>query len=339
MISSFISVVILMGVLQLTLAINSSYLFQNQVAQIQENVRYTINELSTQIKNSHIFPLGCDENSKIANLLWNESILQSPVNNMGLGLNVIKAEKNTKYAYRNLEKAFEGSDILYVGLLNYEKKYTSNQYIKNANKWILDDDYERPKEGVMLLMDDNCDQTSVFMADFYNSNNILNINKINEIAIKQKSNKNINTQNCSYYTFGDFYCLSADASQINGYQQSSVDISHVNLYPIKQNYYYVANSTQKDKTGNYYPALYRNSEELVQGVEKINILLGVDYNNDNVLDQYVKIEKLNRKQWVDVKIIRIEISMRSLERVKLVNGLDNDRYIRKNFTQTIYLRN
>ena len=339
MISSFISIVILAGVIQLTLASSSSNVFQNQIAQIQENLRFTVNEISTQAKNSHFYPAACDGNTKIANLLWSDSISKTPIINMGLGLNVLESNKRSEYVYKKLNKAYNGSDILYIGVLNTHTQYQSNDFKIIEGRWMLDDYYERPKERVMLAMNENCHQAVVFLADFNNTTNTTNKRDINEVAIKKIGNSVQSMQNCSRYVFGDFYCDANDSSKLNGYQLPTRVDNNIKLYPISQNYYYVAPSTQKDNNGEYYPALFHNSQELVQGVEKMTVYLGLDIDGDNVPNQYLRAEKINEKKWVNVKSIRVNITMRSLERVSYVKGLDNDQYIRKDFTQTIFLRN
>ena len=336
MISSFISVVILLGVIQLTLANQSSYVFQNQISQIQENVRYAMNEISQKTKNSRNYTLGCDVDTKVANLLWSDDAAQSPINNMGIGLSVIENNKKTKNEYNKLNKAYEGSDILYIADLIESSKFKSKAYDNSEHKWILDEFYNAPNESIMLAKDKYCEQVTLFVAKFNNNQDPTNSIKINEIELNALG-QNINgIENCSYHLFGDFHCAE---NQIIGYKLIETNKYQIDLYPIQTVYYYVAPSTQKDSAGNYYPALFRNSDELVQGVEKLNILIGLDINNDEVADQFVKANALSEEQWLDVKNIKLEVTIRSLEKVSRSKGLDDDGYLRKTFTQTIHLRN
>lgn len=101
------------------------------------------------------------------------------------------------------------------------------------------------------------------------------------------------------------------------------------------------------------PALYRRRnantvEELVEGIEQMQILYGVDTDSDNVADRYQTAD--NVADWTTVASVRVSLLARTIDNniasqalTYSYNGADNitatDRRIRRVFTSTIALRN
>lgn len=119
--------------------------------------------------------------------------------------------------------------------------------------------------------------------------------------------------------------------------------------------YYVGNSTRNNE-----PVLYRNSgitgvdsEELVEGIENLQILYGIDDDNNGVADRYTSANNVN---FADLArpIVSIRISMLVRSKENVAGGGDkqetydlattpittlNDRRLRKVFTTTVKIRN
>ena len=113
----------------------------------------------------------------------------------------------------------------------------------------------------------------------------------------------------------------------------------------------VSYSVQQSAIGDNQPTLIRsefgNDEELVEGVEDMQILYGLDSDGDQFPNQYFDAD--NVPDWGDVVAIRIMLLLRSLDdfvtedpQTYAFNGAQvtpNDRRIRQVFTTTIALRN
>ncbi|NOS87148.1 MAG: hypothetical protein HOP34_01175 [Methylococcaceae bacterium] len=129
-------------------------------------------------------------------------------------------------------------------------------------------------------------------------------------------------------------------------------IAGAQVFPINTTSYYVRNNAASQ------PSLYRRvganaSEELVEGVERMEILYGVDTattsvesGNHGVVQYYVKADAVT--DWAKVVSVRIRLLVRSDDNMARVaatplpfNGFDipADRRIRRVFSATIALRN
>lgn len=100
----------------------------------------------------------------------------------------------------------------------------------------------------------------------------------------------------------------------------------------------------------YQKVLDNDAQELIQGVERMEILFGVDNNNDYSADAYQTANAVTN--WANVISVRISLLMVSLENNLTVDGPQayffngqnitpaaDDRRLRRVFTQTFVLRN
>lgn len=113
----------------------------------------------------------------------------------------------------------------------------------------------------------------------------------------------------------------------------------------------VSYSIQQSAIGDNQPTLIRtefgNDEELVEGVEDMQVLYGLDSDGDQFPNQYFDAD--NVPNWNNVVAVRIQLLLRSLDdfvtedaQTYTFNGVQttpNDRRIRQVFTTTIALRN
>lgn len=113
----------------------------------------------------------------------------------------------------------------------------------------------------------------------------------------------------------------------------------------------------KDSLGNYIPILYAvgsNSNSykkpLVNGIQNLQFMYGVDANQDGLVDRYVNASAMAATDWTAVTSIKVGILVRSLEPVLEQNTAQtynvsdktmsfNDRYSRSVYTTVIQLRN
>lgn len=111
-----------------------------------------------------------------------------------------------------------------------------------------------------------------------------------------------------------------------------------------------------DTAPNGVPSLYKRkldsgsaatvSQELVQGVENVQVLYGEDLNDNGIPERYVNADDVG--DWADVTVVRLHMLVRSLMEVALepqqfrLAGTDytpTDRYLRQQFVSTIKIRN
>lgn len=132
--------------------------------------------------------------------------------------------------------------------------------------------------------------------------------------------------------------------------------ANAEVVPIETVVYYVRPSTADPNTNSLWRAVWRRGppaglqqEELVEGVEQMQILYGFDNNGDQIVDNYVTANLVT--DWTGVYSVRVALLVRSLEQY----GMDldqqpyqlldvavpaaNDRRIRQVFTATATLRN
>jgi type IV pilus assembly protein PilW len=95
------------------------------------------------------------------------------------------------------------------------------------------------------------------------------------------------------------------------------------------------------------PALFRasmgtnasiNKEELVEGIEDMQLLYGVDTDDDNVVNKYVTSALV--PDFSDVVTVRITLTVRTIEdNIAGEVTLEGDRRLRRKFTTSIAIRN
>ncbi len=147
------------------------------------------------------------------------------------------------------------------------------------------------------------------------------------------------------------------ASKTNGLATTITAKSRV--YPLLATLYYVRLRDTGSAIGtDNPPALYRKRgtaapEELVEGIENMQITYGVDTsspavcsNNDGGVDEYVTAAEVAAKvpcateaeDWMKVLSVRVTLTMRSTEG-NITTDTSGDRRLRKTFTTTIAIRN
>lgn len=118
------------------------------------------------------------------------------------------------------------------------------------------------------------------------------------------------------------------------------------VYGIGTRVYYVGESAQTDAAGNPVPTLYRigsadqttvpSPQELVPGVESMDVQYGIDTDDDGFSNRYIDADTVNAENaWNNVVAVRISLGMRTIDPV----GAPGDGYLRHQYTSTIVLRN
>jgi type IV pilus assembly protein PilW len=119
--------------------------------------------------------------------------------------------------------------------------------------------------------------------------------------------------------------------------------------PMETHVYFMANSTAGTSTALWRKIGKNNAEELVEGVDGMRLLFGIDSSNDQQADSYVRASGVSN--WNNVVSVRVALLVRSLEQygnavnTKTYELLDTtttsfgDRRQRQIFSSTVTLRN
>lgn len=323
MIALVLGLLISSAVIQVFIRTSASYQLQDELSYIQENGRYALSEITKDLR--MVGYSSCGGGAKIANSVDDDSVRFQ----LGLVGYSVDSTDSTVAAGAiavsdypsELNVAWDGTDALQV----YKSDPNSSLHVTshNPNSATIHIQGTHPiKPGTVLLMASaNCDQIGVFaMSGPTNSSSNANhfVHNTGSGSLK----------NCTKNLRGNFTCFSGVSEKNPGYGAGS------KVMTVDSALYYVRNSG----TDTTIPGLYRkelnsiNAEELVQGVEDINISYGLDTDNDAVANQYLTARNIQENNWGNVTSVRVALVMRSRD---LVDGA----YVRKTMTATVMLRN
>ena len=320
-----ISLFLLAGIIQVYVANKSSYGFSNSISRIQENGRYAMDIMAQDLRMAGFF--GCaifdPEDDAAMDAIVNNLNKAGPgydPNNMGyLENELIEGTEND---------GLNGSDSITLrgaepGNLSVQPPYSSTSAnIKVSEPHDL-------KEGDIVMVS-NCRGADIIQ--------ISNINASNGTLVHNTGSStepgNYNPDNC---TGGNAHCL----SQTYG--------SDASLFRFRTVTYSIAIGESGE------PALWRSDNganlELIESIEQMQLLYGVDTTDDDFPNQYMTSTELiaSANDWYDVMSIRLMLLVRSeadgiveAPQVLTYNGATStaaDSRLRQVFSTTIALRN
>ncbi|MCQ8105218.1 PilW family protein [Methylomonas sp. SURF-2] len=271
---------------------------------------------------------------------------------------VIQIFVNTKQTYRMQESLsrlqengrfameFLTYDIRMAGFLGCMSRVTSvTNTLNNATNYLFN--FGIPIQGNNW---DTATSTWLPAADGsitspLNGSDIITIRSVNPNGTMVTSHSGIN--NCDIAIVSD--CQAAAVFQItnfNAANNNNKDYKGGELFLAQTTSYYI-----RSNPGGI-PALYRrrirtDAEELVEGIEQMQILYGIDTDGDSTADRYLTAD--NVADWNNVSSVRISLLARTIDNNIASQVLDytyngatvtpTDRRIRRVFTSTIALRN
>jgi type IV pilus assembly protein PilW len=322
LIALVISLFLLGGVIQVYLANKSSYKFTDAVARIQENGRFSIETMTQDLRMAGFF--GCamfdpEDTENIVNNLDVNSPDYDPALHDFVLAGVIEGTEGD---------GMNGSDSVSLrgsmpGQLNVVPPFnvdTSSAIFIKSNNIIKPDD---------IVMISNCRG-----ADIFQVTNTTTSSTSNKMSVVHNTGTgspgNYNPDNCKG---GNAHCLS---------QSYGADAA---LFRMQTVSYTIAPGASGE------PALWRSvngvNQELIEGVEELQVLYGLDTDNDDFPNQFVTID--NVPDTFDIVSVRIQLMVRSIEdfvaednQTYSFNGntvTAGDRRLRQEFTTTIALRN
>lgn len=346
MVALLIGMLLTAAVLQMFLGSRTTYVMQTALASMQENARFAIDLLSRDLRKGGY--IGCSANTTLANTLrdttnsdeiYAQYNMSEPV---AVEDNFVVAS-GTSIPLPAGVTPTAGSDIVSVKFADGEGSCTVESHVA-ASATIQCYANHNYQKGQILLISD-CAHSALFQ-----QSNTVNTNS-------QTKQVNHNTGQAVPGNCTKGLGLPMDCSSTQGTAYTFPTGASVQLF---KNYtYYVDNNVFGS------PALYRGAlsvssgsaileaQELVEGVENLQITYGVDSDADGDADYYVPADTngdgTEDLDVTEVVAIRVSLLMRSIEDNVLgsvqtysYNGASvtaTDRRLRKVFTATITLRN
>jgi len=278
-----ISLFLLAGIVQVYLTNKTSYAFSNSISRIQENGRYAMDIMAQELRMAGFF--GCaifdPEDDAAMDAIVNN------LNKAGTGYDPDLHDFLQKDLVEGTENdGLNGSDSITLrgaepGNLGVQPPYSSTSAnIKVSEPHDL-------AEGDIVMVS-NCRGADIIQ--------ISNINASNGTLVHNTGNStepgNYNPDNC---TGGNAHCL----SQVYGADAS--------LFRFRTISYSIAIGESGE------PALWRSQNgvnlELIEGIEQMQVLYGVDTTDDDHPNQYMIATDITN--WYDVMSIRLMLLVRS----------------------------
>ena len=357
MVSIAISLVVLSGVVNVLVVSKSNFISLREMSALQENARFALKYMTDEIRMSGAS--GCSAPVQVGNAInggsaaWYMSGVGLKGYEYDAGINTFPAD--FRASVRTNTDALAISRGSSTGL-----QVTGH----NANSAVISlaTNTSYPQGTIFVMGSANCDAVGIFQMTGPNNGNANNI--------VHNTGGSIAPGNCSKGIGVAPTFASADCTTEANLANVSFGAG-ATLSLLQSEAYFVGNS-ESDST---VPALLRQrmalntgtstpytlSEELVQGVENMQILYGVDrivsstgaVGNDGLADVYVKASGITGIApwiWSNVVSVRLTLRMRSINPVYANNetypvfegitGTDGtDRYMRQTVSSTVMIRN
>lgn len=364
LISMTVGMMLITGIIQLMANNKQHYLFQSELARMQENGRYALSVLRQELQMAGAS--GCSASSQVNNLLdtdptsgYSDTLynLSQPVG----GWEYIEAGFETAPG-----DAFTLTDVLSGAVNNWDNGSAASSALDTSlnNKVYKSSDVLVVKRAEPAL--DLTNTTAFTFPTTTTSFSVSeNVDDGQIVVISDCSGADL-FRNCAATTPNQVARSNCTGTPNN---DTGLPLGHsyevlaanedATISPVSINSYYVGSG--QDNT----PTLYRknfskgaplNAEPLVEGIESMQILYGVDTSGDSVPNQYVTAAGLGAVLGTDtyadhVVTVRISLLLRSVEEIEEVVNSDSllmaeatinsgaDRYLRKAVSTTVQLRN
>jgi type IV pilus assembly protein PilW len=327
LVSLVISLFLLGGMIQVYIGNKAAYTFSNAISHVQENGRYALNVMTRDFRLAGFW--GCavfdtDDTSTLSNSIDPESddfdvVLHDFINN-----DAIEGTDND---------GLNGSDTVIIRGVQASQVNIFPPYNVTTSAVIQVTDNEEIVKGDIVMLS-NCSGADIFQ-----------VTNVADLVVGQKTIEhmtgtgslgNYNPHSCAGTT--KVHCL----SQTYGSDSA--------LFKLQVVRYRIAEG------GSGEPALFRAQngvdDELIDGVEEMQVLYGIDTDGDDYPDQYMEAVDVAASAAVssaDIISIRLMLLVRSIDKfvgeepqIYTFNGEDvlaDDRRLRQVYSTTIALRN
>ncbi len=318
MASVVISLVILAGVVQSVLASKSMYMMQEEMARIQENSRFALDVLTTDIRMAGY--TSCGGSATVTNVIMDTDDWDNGYPGIyGLegGIDSIPSSFTNPLADQDIVVVRSGDTDIRMKVSNHAHGIASIDAV---------DGHEVDSGAIMIIANASCQNIGLFRGA--------------GVSVDEVSHA-IGLGNCyQNLTFGGS-CSSAPVGLGSAYGPGST------LIPMNIRAFYIATN------GEGVPSLFMkpvaadgssDREELVEGVEGMQLSYGVDTDTNGEVDRFQIASDV--ADWDSVKAVRVQLLMRS---IGTLNGGDisvdfnghnyTDRHMRQVVSSTVMLRN
>ena len=363
LVSTAVGVMLITGIIQLMANNKQHYQFQSELARIQENGRYALSVIREDLQMAGVS--GCAANTGINNLLdtaaasytdtlfnlgqavggW-EYIAGGATTAPGDSNTISTVESSVLTDWHNgaasnsdlhgtlNNKIFKASDVLVVkstepaldltNVAAFTFPTTTTSFSIDGR---LDSDDGSRDEGWIVVISD-CVGADLFQ----NCSTTPGLIQRNGCAVSPAN---------SASGFGHQYEV------LQGGEDATISAISVNVYYVGAGQDNAPTLYRKD----YSRGAPSNAEPLVEGVESMQVLYGVDASGDSVPNQYLTAAGLTGANADNVVSVRISLLLRSIGEIEDVDSSDRllmaealinsgpDRYLRKTVSTTVQLRN
>lgn len=326
LIAMLLGAFLLGGVIQIFVNTKQTYRMQESLSRLQENGRFAMEFLTYDIRMAGF--LGCfSRNLEVFNALNNPTDYLYNFNIPVQGSNWDTASSTwLPNIDPSITQPLSGSDVITIRRASINGATVEQHNVPSADVKISST--AGFTGDCMIVAVTDCTSAAIFQITNINSgNNVVHNEKaVTATCSMSTPNKPMDPGNLTKdlkksYTGGEFFSVESIS-------------------------YYI----RSNPSG--IPALYRRrstntAEELVEGIEQMQILYGVDTDGDSIADRYLTAD--NVADWANVSSVRISLLARTIDNNIASQVLDytyngaevtpTDRRIRRVFTSTIALRN
>ena len=341
-----ISVTVMSGVIVVLLTSKLSFITQGELAILQENARYAMRLMAEELRMAGFS--GCSSKA-----LFTANSIVGATDSLFLnapGIHGFEHEAGvTSFPAEFGSDVKAGTDAILIRRAQ-NTGYSVVAHVPEKASFKLNKAHDLKASEIMVVADARCQQLGMFQISHAQAASAT----IEHSSNSQVTSKKVSPGNCSQLLRGNMSCQNPPPPGTLGepYTVGS------RMMSLSSHAFYVGIS----KLGGDIPALYRErlvysddkvsttAQELLQGVENLQILYGVDtLNNDGRADSYMKAND-PAIDWSAVVTVRIALRLRSIHPVypseesygtfqDIVGSDGSDRYLRKNVTMTLRLRN
>ncbi|MBA57216.1 MAG: pilus assembly protein PilW [Pseudomonadales bacterium] len=336
MIAMVLGLVLMGGVIQAFISTKQTYNLNEEMAWIQENARFSVGFMAEDLRMAGYY--GCASRaSSIANVLKDPDT--SWVTDFGKGIHGYDGDStsfpNTVFprpVTASLPNSLPKTDVFTIHKADLDNAFQVVSHNANSSVIGLQSPHNFP-DGTILIVSD-CHHSAVFQSTAPQQNKV-NHNPGNSVSPGNCTKGLGLPVVCS--ANGTGYTYKEDAFVMRA-------IGHA---------YYI------DTASNGVPSLFRESldtggstttaEEMVQGVENMQIQYGLDKDGDSIPDRYVDASDVGDDDWeTNVVSARITLLLRSLTELASTpqafsylgtSYTPTDNYVRRVYSTTVKLRN
>ncbi len=341
--------VIMAGVVQVLVDNRMKFRLNNELAYIQENARFALDEMGRELRSSGYS--GCSGTAQVANVVNGSSV----IGGFGLeGWDGVEVSSNFPAEFRDDlwgVNSASSPDAFMVSGADVDNSYTTSSSSTNTNSSVRVDvtaTHPVEKGAIMIVASADCSQISIFQNTQQNTNGTAS-------QFLSNTGNGVSPGNCS----GNLLAGSGTCSSMGGLTTKNIPKGS-SVYQYSSQAYYIGASSIDSSI----PSLYRESvgvdgsgtatssaEELLVGVENMQLVYGVDTDatQDGVANRYVDADDIDgtgNLEWGRVTSVRLELLIRSLDPVwggdetfEFDGTSYTDRMLRQRISTSVQLRN